>query len=72
MKKSTIQTSLLDKPVQFTDIPTPLMDKRAGTFGRIRSVYTDDEGSPKYTVQEDSTGKLLDVYSCSFVVRGQS
>lgn len=65
MKKTTIQTSLIDREVEMkTDLLGP--DFNPGKAAHIRSVFI-REGSPCYTLQS-STGRLVEAWAHAFLV----
>ena len=67
--KQTIQTNLLGTEVivgpESGTIGGPFSDS-ANKKGVIRSVYMEKDGSIKYTIQVNESGKLHEFYSCSF------
>lgn len=68
-KATTIQTNLLGMWVIIgpeTGTRTGPDPSSAGQGGQIVSVYLDPDGDPKYTILVPNTGKLIDLYSCSF------
>jgi len=61
MTKKAIQTDLLGTEVQMTT------EFHTGKLGKIRNVFLDKEGDPRYTV-EFPDGELYDCYSCRFKI----
>jgi hypothetical protein len=62
MKKTTIQTSLLNKRVEMVNT-YPKWGK--GDQGHIASVWVDDEGHPMYTISLDK-GQLINTWDWAF------
>jgi hypothetical protein len=74
MKKATIQTSLLDTPVAVNKQWNHARTEYVPTWdGIVRSVYTDSDGEPKYTIQgtltSDRPGQLSEHYAFEFRVK---
>lgn len=71
MAKQTIQTNLLGEVVRIgeeTGTQYGPDGKSAGKVAKIRNVYLDKDGDPKYTLEVIESGRLVDFYPCHFTI----